>query len=89
MKEEKKERAQLVAKGTKLVKELKKSEDNMKEARKNYESSVDKQKKTKENLDKEKQKNGSSVPKLQKTLDKDEKKKLKNVIMNIRSLYPI
>jgi len=39
-------------------------------------------------LDKEKQKNGSSVPKLQKTLDKDEKK-LKNVIMNIRSLYPI
>jgi len=74
MKEEKKERALLVARGTRLVKDLKSAEEDVKKTKKEYEGSLSKQNKAKELLDKEKQKGGSSVAKMQKSLESNEKK---------------
>jgi len=73
LKEDKKNRAMLVAKGNKYVSELAKTEDAMKKARAKYVDLRKKQDRSQEALQKAKS-TGSSVNKLQKAAEKDEKK---------------
>jgi len=77
LKEEKKERSVLEARGTKLAKELSTAEENMKRAKNKYYTACKAQEKAKESIEKEKQK-GGNVSKLQRGLDKDEKKNRKS-----------
>lgn len=74
--EDKKDRALLVAKGNKLLKDLQAVENTMKKTRATYVDLRKKQDHTQANLVKEKAKNaeGKKVAELQKTLEKDEKK---------------
>eukprot|EP01128_Nolandella_sp_AFSM9_P003625 TRINITY_DN1578_c0_g2_i1.p1 TRINITY_DN1578_c0_g2~~TRINITY_DN1578_c0_g2_i1.p1 ORF type:complete len:562 (+),score=185.55 TRINITY_DN1578_c0_g2_i1:40-1686(+) len=74
--EDRKERALLVAKGLKLLKDLQSVEDTMKKTRNTYVNLRKKQDHTLANLQKEKAKNAESkkVGDLQKTFEKDEKK---------------
>jgi len=73
LKEDKKNRAMLVAKGNKYVSELAKTEDAMKKARAKYVDLRKKQDRSQEALQKAKS-TGSSVNKLQKAAEKDEKR---------------
>jgi len=73
LKEDKKNRAILVAKGNKLVSELAKTEDAMKKARAKYVDARKKQDRSQEGVQKAKSA-GASAAKLQKTAEKDEKR---------------
>jgi len=73
LKEDKKNRAILVAKGNKYVSELAKTEDAMKKARAKYVELRKKQDRSQEAVQKAKS-TGSSVNKLQKAAEKDEKR---------------
>jgi len=73
LKEDKKNRAMLVAKGNKYVSELAKTEDAMKKARAKYVDLRKKQDRSQEAVQKAKS-TGSSVNKLQKAAEKDEKR---------------
>jgi len=73
LKEERKNRAMLVAKGNKLVSELAKTEDAMKKARAKYVDARKKQDRSQEGVQKAKA-TGSSVTKSQKSAEKDEKR---------------
>lgn len=74
LKEEKKNRIALVAKGQKLVAELAKTEDTMKKARAKYVDARKQQAKAQMAAEKEKGKAGSTAAKLQKAAEKDEKR---------------
>jgi len=71
--DKKKERATLVARGTKLVKELNTSDENMKKAKSKFFSNCKSQEKSYESIEKEKVKGGNTA-KLQKAYDKDIRK---------------
>eukprot|EP01125_Pyxidicula_operculata_P002050 TRINITY_DN1200_c0_g1_i4.p1 TRINITY_DN1200_c0_g1~~TRINITY_DN1200_c0_g1_i4.p1 ORF type:complete len:536 (+),score=140.84 TRINITY_DN1200_c0_g1_i4:459-2066(+) len=73
-KEDKRNRAMLIAKGTKLVSDLAKCEDNMKRARAKYVESRRKQDKANEAVQKAKAQGSSNITKFQKAAEKDEKK---------------
>jgi len=73
MKEEKRNRVTLVAKGDKLVQELAKTEEAMKKARAKYVDARKKQDRSQEAVQKAKA-SGSSVAKFQKAAEKDEKR---------------
>uniref|UniRef100_A0A6B2L1Z4 SH3 domain-containing protein n=1 Tax=Arcella intermedia TaxID=1963864 RepID=A0A6B2L1Z4_9EUKA len=73
LKEEKKNRAMLVAKGNKLVSELAKTEDAMKKARAKYVEARKKQDRSQEQVQKAKT-TGANAAKFQKAAEKDEKR---------------
>jgi len=73
LKEDKRNRAMLVAKGDKLVSELGKTEEAMKKARAKYVDARKKQDRAQEGVQKAKA-SGSSITKLQKAAEKDERR---------------